>query len=127
MHWLFLSRPSAPFLNTCIPYLNTYITYLNTLTRLSAPYLNTLIRLHILIHCRNIAYLNTWLEDPSRLSAAIAFLNTCGSSTPPPHLISSDIYYSSANLANITIEGVCRIFHLFNSYHLFVNVYCQGF
>ena len=41
-------------------------------------------RLHILIHCWTIAYLNTWLEDPFRLSAAIAYLNTCGSSTPPP-------------------------------------------
>ena len=38
---------------------------------------------HILIHGRNIPYLNTWPEDPSRLSAAIAYLNTCGSSTPP--------------------------------------------
>ena len=47
-------------------------------------HLNTLSRLHILIHCRTIAYLNTWLEDPSRFSAAIAYLNTCGSSTPPP-------------------------------------------
>ena len=39
---------------------------------------------HILIHGRNIPYLNTWPEDPSRLSAAIAYLNTCGSSNPPP-------------------------------------------
>ena len=46
-------------------------------------YLYTLSRLPILIHCRNIAYLNTWLEDPSQLSAATAYLNTFGSSAPP--------------------------------------------
>ena len=39
-------------------------------------FLITLSRLHILIHCRNTPYLNTWLDDPSRLSAAIAFFNT---------------------------------------------------
>ena len=39
---------------------------------------------HILIHCRTIPYLITWPEEPSRLSAAIAYLNTCGSSTPLP-------------------------------------------
>ena len=49
-------------------------------------------RLHILIHCWTIAYLNRWLDDPSRLSATIAYLNTCGPSTP--RLISSDFYYS---------------------------------
>ena len=38
---------------------------------------------HILINCRTIPYLNTWPEDPSRLSAAIAYLKTCGSSAPP--------------------------------------------
>ena len=38
---------------------------------------------HTLIHCRTIPYLITWPEDPSRLSPAIAYLNTCGSSTPP--------------------------------------------
>ena len=89
-------RLSAPYLNTRItylntltrlsaPYLNTCIAYLNTLSRLSAlgskscrtiPYLNTLSRLHIFIHCRNIPYLKTWEGDPSRLSAAIAYLNT---------------------------------------------------
>ena len=36
-----------------------------------------------MIHCRNLPYLNTWAGDPSRLSAAIAYLNTCGSPTPP--------------------------------------------
>ena len=50
-------------------------------------------RLHTLIHCRTIPYLNTWLGDPSRLSAAVAYLNTCGYPTPPPHQISSDFYY----------------------------------
>ena len=50
----------------------------------TVPYLNTLSRLHILIHCRNIPYLKTWPGDPSRLSAAIAYLNTCGSPTPSP-------------------------------------------
>ena len=39
---------------------------------------------HILLLCRTIPYLITWQEDPSRLSAAIVYLNTCGSSTPPP-------------------------------------------
>ena len=51
-------------------------------------------RLLILIHCRNIPYLNTWPGDPSRLSAAIAYLNTWGRPPPPPRLISSHIYYS---------------------------------
>ena len=37
-------------------------------------------------------YLNTWPGDPSRLSAAIGYLNTCGS-PGPLHLISSDFYY----------------------------------
>ena len=36
-----------------------------------------------MLHCRTIPFLITWPEDPSRLSAAIAYLNTCGSSTPP--------------------------------------------
>ena len=50
-------------------------------------------QLHILIHCRNIPYLNTWLGDPSRISAAIAYLNTCRVAQPPPRHLSSDIYY----------------------------------
>ena len=42
-----------------------------------------MIRLHILIHCRNIHYFNIWPGDPSRLSAPIAYLNTWGSPNPP--------------------------------------------
>ena len=109
---------SIPYLYTLdrtIPYLNILdrtIPYLNTLDR-TIPYVNTLrknpkpiscrqpIRIesaetlsHILIQYRNIPYLITLPEDPSRLSAAIAYLNTWG--PPAPHLISSHFYYSNA-------------------------------
>ena len=78
------------------PYLNTCITYLITLSRLSAPYLNTcylntLSRLHILIHCRTVPYLNTWPEVPSRLSDSIAKHE--GPPPPPPQHINSDFHY----------------------------------
>ena len=65
--------------------------YLHALSR-TIPYLDTFPKLYpILIHCQNIPYLNTWPRDASRLSNAIAFLNTWGS--PTPRLISSAFYY----------------------------------
>ena len=70
--YLYTLNRTIPYLNTLsrtVPYLNTLsrtVPYLDTLSR-TIPYLNTLNRTHpILIHCRNIPYLNTWPGDPSR-------------------------------------------------------------
>ena len=79
--YLYTLNRTIPYLyklNRTIPYPNTLsrtIPYLNTLSR-TIPYLNTL--------SRTIPYLNIWPEVPSRLSAAIAYLNTWRVLHPPP-------------------------------------------
>ena len=78
MPYLFTFDRTMPYLNT----LDRFIPYVNTLRKkpktMSAANQNHSAETlsHILIQWRNTPRLNTWSQDPSRHSAAIAFFIT---------------------------------------------------
>ena len=68
-----------------------------------------------------MAYLNTWAGDPSRLSAAIAYLNTCGSPGPPTSSAPTSTTHENS-VKQWSILKNSKNFTSWNKVHIYLSV-----